>query len=401
MHLKAVFPRTVSYEFDSTYTYHSKSIFKYQTRTAMEFMQPEEELKLIAEYNRRFPYKVELHVHLDGAVRPETVLEIAREREMTDKLPHKTVEELNRDVILVEPSSLERLLLSFSYFMPIITGCRKAVSRIAYERCEDAAKHSIRYMEIRYSPHLFANTVDNGYATEKGDLTPRDVVLAVNEALERGMKDFGVTVRSILCCMTHQPEWAPEVLALCDEFRDQGVVGIDLAGMEFEPGTPAEECAIKKVFKKAEKCGIHRTVHAGESGTARAVKEAIDHFRAERVGHGYHAYDDRDVYEKVIREHIHLETCPISSIMSRACEADPQIHPLKQFVKDGVSYSINTDDPVVLGNTLTDDFKFAGDMGLTDEEIIRGIFNAARSCFASYDERKRIVRELKQVYGDH
>ncbi|XP_060588644.1 adenosine deaminase-like, partial [Ruditapes philippinarum] len=102
----------------------------------MEFMEPEEEAKLIAEFNQRFPYKVELHVHLDGAVRPETVIDIAKERGMLDDLPHKTAEELNRDVILVEPSSLERFLTSFSYFMPIISGYKKAVERIAYELCE-------------------------------------------------------------------------------------------------------------------------------------------------------------------------------------------------------------------------------------------------------------------------
>ncbi|WAR15795.1 ADA-like protein [Mya arenaria] len=332
----------------------------------MEFMNPEEERKLIVEYNTRFPMKVELHVHLDGSVRPETVLDIAKERDMLSSLPHKTVEELNRDVILVEPSSLDRLLQSFSYFMPIISGYKNAVSRIAYELCEDCAKHRIRYMEVRYCPQLFANSdVTNEYVGEPGTFTPRDVVVTVNEALARGMKDYDVTVKTILCCMTHKPDWAPEVLSLCKEFRDKGVVGIDLAGLEFQPGTPAEECALKKVFQEAAACGIHRTVHAGEIGTARAVREAIDEMKAERIGHGYHAYDDPEVYKKVINEHIHLETCPISSILTKACDSDVTKHPLRKSVKRLKSY----------------------------------IFNAARCCFSDVEERKSLVRQLKEVYG--
>lgn len=338
----------------------------------MEFLEPEKENKLIAVFNKRFPYKVELHVHLDGAVRPETVIDIARERGMLDSLPHKTADELNRDVILREPSSLERLLQSFTYFMPIICGYKPALSRVAYELCEECAIHRIQYMECRYSPHLFSNSVDDPvYCKTKGEFTPHDVVKTVNEALARGMKDYKVTVTSILCCLTDKPEWAAEVLDLCIEFQGQGVVGIDIAGQEFHPGVHPDDCELKRVFKKAAELGIRRTVHAGEIGTSQAVQEALDDMKAERIGHGYHAYDDKELYKKIVESQVHLETCPISSIITGACIQES--HPLKQFVKDGANYSINTDDPVVLGNTLTDDFSFAQDLGLSDEDIIKGV----------------------------
>ncbi|KAL4218106.1 hypothetical protein ACF0H5_022842 [Mactra antiquata] len=368
----------------------------------MEFMAPEEEAKLIAEFNKRFPYKVELHVHLDGAVRPETVIDIAKERGMLESLPHKNVDEFNRDVIVTKPSSLEIMLRSFGYFMPIISGYKNAVSRIAYEICEDCAKHKIKYMEVRYSPHLFASSVtDPEFEQTPGSFTPRDVVQTVNEGLARGMKEFDVKVNSILCCMTNRPDWSKEVLELCKEFKDQGVVAIDIAGQEFEPGKHYDDCEMKKVFREAAKCGIHRTVHAGEIGTAKAVQEALDDMLAERIGHGYHSIEDPDLYQRIIRDQVHLEACPISSIMTKACEEDHMKHPLREFVKHGVNYSINTDDPVVLGNTLTDDYKFAQDMGLTDNDIIRGIFNAARSCFASDEDKKKIIKELTKIYGPH
>lgn len=367
----------------------------------MEFMEPEEEAKLIAEFNQRFPYKVELHVHLDGAVRPETVIDIAKERGMLDDLPHKTAEELNRDVILVEPSSLERFLTSFSYFMPIISGYKKAVERIAYELCEDCAKHKIKYMEVRYSPHLLSNSLkDPAFTTTPGTFTPHDVVETVNEALARGMRDFDVKVNTILCCMTHRPEWSKEVVNLCKWYKCKGVVGIDLAGQEFVPGKEINECEHKQAFQEAAKWGIRRTVHAGEIGTYKAVQEALEDMCAERIGHGYGSIGHPDVYNVILQNQIHLETCPISSIMTKACDKDIQKHPLRQFVKDGINYGINTDDPVVLGNTLTDDYKFAQDMGLTDDDIIRGIFNSVRSSFATEEEKKKMEEDLVKVYGE-
>lgn len=363
-------------------------------------MSPEEEEVLIKEYNAKFPYKVELHLHLDGAVRLETILDIARERNMKDLLPHKTVEELTKDVILTEPSSLDRLLQSFAYISPILKGYKPATSRIAYELCEDCARHNIKYAEVRYSPHLLAKSLRTEPETYH-EYTPDHVVQTVNEAMERGMKDFGITMKTILCCITHREDWVDEVLELCKKYRGSGVVGIDIAGMEFKPGKDPSQCKFKKAFAEAAKCGIHRTVHAGEIGTAQAVKEALDHMKAERIGHGYHAYDDPEVYQRVIKEQVHLEICPISSVLTRACPADIQVHPLKAFVKDGVNFSLNTDDPVVLGNTLTDDFKVATDMGLSNDDIIKGIFNAARSCFASDEEKKQILDELTKAYGPH
>lgn len=361
-----------------------------------------ENKNLIEEYNKMFPFKIELHLHLDGAVRPETVLEIATERGMLESLPHKNVDELNSDVVLKEPCSLERLLLSFSYFMPIITGSKAALKRIAYEFCEDCARQNIKYTEVRYSPHLFANTGDDPeFSVVVGRFTPRDAVVAVNKGLAKGMKDFGIKVNTILCCMTHRPDWSKEVLELCKEFKGEGVVGIDLAGQEFHPGVHPDDCAHKRVFAEARICGIHRTVHAGEIGTFEAVKDALDHMEAERLGHGYHAYDDEETYQRVIREKIHLETCPISSILTKACHKDIQKHPLKVFVKDGVNFSINTDDPVVLGNTLTDDYHVAKRMGLSNKDIIKGIFNAARSSFATEEEKELILAELVDVYGEH
>ena len=91
-------------------------------------------------------------------------------------------------------------------FLFLFSGNSSALTRVAYEFCEDSAKHNIKYTEVRYCPHLFSNSVDNPEnAKVKGEFTPRDAVVAINEGLARGMKDFGIKVYTILCCMTHRP----------------------------------------------------------------------------------------------------------------------------------------------------------------------------------------------------
>lgn len=365
-------------------------------------MMESEEENVISEYNKKFPYKIELHIHLDGAVRPATILDIAKERGMLDNLPHKTVEEFTRDVVHTKPSSLEECLLSFSYFMPVLAGSKSALSRIAYEFCEDSARQNIRYTEVRYCPHLFSDSIDNpDYATGKGHFTPRDAIEAVHEGLEKGMKDFGIKVYSILCCMTHRPEWSKEIVELCKDYKDKGVVAMDLAGQEFHPGVDPDDCAHRQAFMEAKIYGIYRTVHAGEVGTHHAVLDALDHMFADRIGHGYHSVDNEATYHRIIREQVHLEVCPVSSIITKSLDQDIKKHPLKSFVRDGVNFSINTDDPTVLGNNMDEDYKACNEMGLTDNDLIKGIFNAARSCFAPEEVKLQILADLKRIYGEH
>ncbi|KAJ8322358.1 hypothetical protein KUTeg_000829, partial [Tegillarca granosa] len=174
-------------------------------------------------------------------------------------------------------------------------GDRDAISRIADEFCEDCSKHNIRYVEARYSPQLFASNEETPeYAQKHGDLTPREVVKIIY--------------------------WSNEIVSLADDFRNEGVVAVDLAG-GFKEGnaefTPDEH---KVAFNKAKTLNIHRTVHAGEAGPHTAVVEAIKELYAERIGHGYHCRDDENTYNLVRSNDIHLETCPISSICTGAVD---------------------------------------------------------------------------------
>ncbi|CAN9515614.1 unnamed protein product [Ophioblennius macclurei] len=269
--------------------------------------------------------KVELHVHLDGAIRVQTIVDTAKRRGI--KLPAYTTEEMTRRICLEEPATLTVFLGKFNEYMHVIAGDREAIKRIAYEFVEDKAKEKVIYVEVRYSPHFLANTKVKPipWNQQEGDLSPDEVVRLVNEGLREGEKAFNIKARSILCCMRHMPSWSMEVVELCKKYQHEGVVAIDLAGDESLncEANPEHRTA----YQEAERCGIHRTVHAGEVGPASVVKEAVDVLKAERIGHGYGTLQDQDLYTKLLDKNMHFEMCPISSKLTGACQPDFTTHP--------------------------------------------------------------------------
>ncbi|KAM4691627.1 adenosine deaminase [Rhinophrynus dorsalis] len=342
--------------------------------------------------------KVELHVHLDGSIKPETIVHFAKKREI--KLPADTAEGLLQHVSYKDPLSLTEFLGKFSHYMPAIAGDREAIKRIAYEFVEMKAKEGVIYVEVRYSPHFLANSkVDPiPWGQKEGDLTPDEVVDLVNQGLRKGEKAFNIKARSILCCMRHMPNWSADVVELCKKYQNDTVVAIDLAGdeslnCESYPGH-------RKAYEEAVKCGIHRTVHAGEVGPPSVVKEAVEVLKAERIGHGYHTIEDENLYKELLDKKMHFETCPWSSYLTGACHPDFTKHPVNQFMKDKANYSLNTDDPLIFGSTLDLDYSIAlQHMNFTEEEFKRVNINAAQSCFLPENEKKELLYKLYEAYG--
>ncbi|XP_034445957.1 adenosine deaminase [Hippoglossus hippoglossus] len=342
--------------------------------------------------------KVELHVHLDGAIRVQTILDVAKRRGI--RLPANTVEEMTSQIILEEPATLTKFLGKFAEYMHVIAGDREAIKRIAYEFVEDKAKEGVIYVEVRYSPHFLANTkVDPlPWNQKEGDLSPDEVVHQVNEGLSEGERAFHIKARSILCCMRHMPSWSMDVVELCKKYCKEGVVAIDLAGdeslnCEANPGH-------RKAYEEAERCGIHRTVHAGEVGPASVVKEAVEVLKAERVGHGYRTLEDPVLYKKLLAQNMHFEVCPISSKLTGACDPDFSKHPAVTFRKDKANYSLNTDDPLIFNSTLHLDYSTALKyMGFTEEEFKRVNIKSAESSFLPEKEKKELLHKLYEAYG--
>lgn len=342
--------------------------------------------------------KVELHVHLDGAIRLKTVLDVAKRRGIS--LPVSMEEELKELCTVNEPATLTEFLGKFSHFMHVIAGDREAIKRIAYEFVETKAKEGVIYVEARYSPHFLANkgVEPLPWDQKPGDITPDDVVDLVNQGFKEGEQAFKTKARSILCCMRHMPNWSMEVVELCKKFHKDGVVAIDLAGdesmnCESYPGH-------KKAFEEAVRSNVHRTVHAGEVGPASVVREAVEVLKAERIGHGYHTLEDQNLYKQLLHQNMHFEMCPVSSRLTGACEPDFSKHPLITFKKDKANYSLNTDDPTIFNSTLNSDYEVVQKyMDFTEEEFKRLNINAAKSCFLPEKEKEKLLNQLYEAYG--
>lgn len=333
-----------------------------------------------------FP-KVELHLHLDGAARFDTLLELSVQKDIS-LAGAKTVEELKKVLVTHEPANLSKVLEAFEIFLPVIRGDLAAIERVAYELCEDQHNNGVVYFEGRYSPHLL---LCNDYP----EVTAAHVVAAVKKGFDRGEKQFGIKARSILCCIRGLDKKFPQlILDLATDLKQLGVVAIDVAGSahgadeQYEPEVVA-------AFQEAFKRGIHRTVHAGESGGPKEVLRAIEDMHAERIGHGYRVMRDEQMYidNFVTSKAVHLEACPYSSVMTGAVPLDWKNHPISRWAKDDVNFSISRDDPTCFDNSMLSELTLAHkQVGLDVHQLWKAQLNAARSCFLPEDEKAELVK---------
>ncbi|XP_068236268.1 adenosine deaminase-like isoform X2 [Palaemon carinicauda] len=364
--------------------------------------------------------RVQLHIHLDGAIRHETLWEVMRKKGL--KLPGSGSLDDFRDSLKVkEPQDLAHFLKGFQNFFDCLIGDLEVIERISYEFVEDQAKQSVAYCETRFCPQLFlpgdtghlngsvngsSEASSNGKCLPNGDgcLQSDDIVKAVLKGIKRGEEDFGTKVRVILCCIRGCSQWSWDILRLCEEFRDQGVVAIDIAGDEAGSG---EEANINDpvdiaVFQAAKEKGIHRTVHSGEAGPAQCVQVAVETYGAERIGHGYRVIEDEAIYDMCKREGIHFETCPHSSYLTGAIKSlkcASKRHPVLRFAEDEASFSISTDDPTITFTTLSDEYRLLSQWGFTEAQITRANFDAAKHCFLPEREKQLLLQELRKAYG--
>ncbi|CAL2046239.1 unnamed protein product [Caenorhabditis brenneri] len=334
----------------------------------------------------KFP-KVELHLHFEGAVRVETLFDIAKQKGVS-LAGAKTVQELRKALETHEPANLAKVLEAFEIFLPIIKGDLVAIERMAYELCEDQHKNGVVYFEGRYSPHLMLSN-------DHPEVTAEKVVEAVKRGFDRGEKQFGIKARSIICCIRGLDKKFPQtILDLATDFKHLGIVAIDVAGTahgadeQYEPEVVA-------AFQEAFKRGVHRTVHAGESGGPKEVHRAIHEMHAERIGHGYRVMRDEQMYIEnfVNSKSIHLESCPYSSVMTGAVPLDWKNHPIIRWAKDDVNFSISRDDPTCFDNSMLSELALAHEqIGLDIHQLWKAQLNAAKACFLPDDEKAELVK---------
>ncbi|MEO5588982.1 MAG: adenosine deaminase [Gemmatimonadaceae bacterium] len=335
---------------------------------------------LTSDQLRRIP-KAELHCHLDGSVRPATLLELGREYRID--LPADSVDALRDYMLVSDAKSLEDYLKRFEVTVSVMQTA-DAIERIAYELGGDAAADGVRYIEVRNAPILNSRgSLDMGAALE-----------AQLRGLAKAEDEYGIIARSIVCSLRQlKPETSLELAQLAVAYRDQGVVAFDLAGGE--AGFPASDHI--DAFNYARKHNLAVTIHAGEGDGARSVRDAVHKCGANRLGHATRLIEDPALTQYVNDRRIGLEICLTSNVQTHAAKSY-ETHPLREYFDRGMNLTLNTDNRLMSGTTLTDEYAFAQrHLGFALDELFTLALNGFELAFLPWEER---VALLKSVSAD-
>lgn len=333
-------------------------------------------LSIFSSKLRQLP-KAELHCHLDGSVRPSTLLELGREARV--QMPKHTPEELAEFMRVDDARTLEDYLRRFDVTVSVMQ-TEEALERIAYELAEDAAEDGVRYIEVRNAPML--NVVRG--------LTLVQAIEAPLRGLRRAEKEFGIIGRFIVCALRHYtPEDSLAMAQLAVEFKNEGVVAFDLAGGE--KGNPAARHV--EAFRYAREHNLAVTVHAGEGDGAESVREAVHICGANRIGHGTRLIEDPELTQYVNDRRIALEICLTSNVQTRVADSY-EAHPLREYFDRGLNVTLNTDNRLMSGTTLTDEYVHAAErLGFTVDELAGIALNGFESAFLPWEERVMLIEE--------
>jgi len=325
--------------------------------------------------------KAELHCHLDGSLRLETMLDIARAEAKLDLLPADDVEGLQEILLKIDHSeTLEAYLSWFRYTIPLMQTA-SALARIAYELAEDNARENVRYLEVRFGPILH---------TEEG-LSLEAIIDAVLEGLSQAEKDFGIRTALIICGLRDRFESASLRQAeLASAYRGKGVVAFDLAGGE--AGHPPKHHL--PAFYHARNNLLNMTIHAGESWGPDSIEQAIFVCGAHRIGHGTTLYQDLNLMQYFLDHQIPLEICPTSNVQTHIVQ-DLETHPLRQYVAFGIPVTVNTDNRLFSRTTVTDELWRVHTASAVPAHQMREIvLNGFRFSFLPWDEKQEMLRSV-------
>ncbi len=326
---------------------------------------------------RRFP-KVELHRHLEGAVRPATILDLFR-KNRREYLDTPLCEILPRIQITGAERSLADFLAKFEFFMPCIHTASD-ISRITAEVIEDCANDGIVYAELRFSPAFIRRLTGLSYSE------------AVEAVLE-GARGAGHAIPVNFILIVPQPEGertAWDTVRLAADYLSDGVTGVDIADDTRAFGL--EEYVCPMAWARANGLGV--TIHAGEAEGPSSVRAAVEQLGATRIGHGVRSIEDDRVIEMLVERGTLLEVCPTSNVHTQAAPSIPE-HPLPRLIERGVSICLNTDDPGISNITLTGEYTLVQEaFELSRADLVLMNVRAARHAFAGDEQRAALMERL-------
>lgn len=315
--------------------------------------------------------KVELHRHLEGSLRIDTLRQIAIEKGLS--LPEPGLPAL----VQVQPGEG----LNFTNFLAKFKTLRlffdspEVIARLAREAVEDAAEDGVMHFELRFTPLALARA--QGFALA-------DVMDWVAHAARDAARKAGIGLRLIASCNRHEPvQAAEEVAALALERTAVGFAGLDLAGNEAEfPAAP-----FIGVMRAAKEAGLRITIHAGEWGGPSNIRQAIEDFGADRIGHGVCVLSDPYTTDLARERGTVFEVCPTSNYQSGVVRTVGE-HPLPRMLRAGLKVAICTDDPSISGITLTGEHRLAVEsLGITEAELLHSVRTAAEAAFLPEPEK--------------
>ena len=323
---------------------------------------------------------VELHRHLDGNVRLQTILDLGRKHNLP--LPAWDLAGLRPHIQVNGPQpGVMAFIARFQWQVGVMVDY-DAVRRIACENVEDAKIDGIDYIELRFSPWFMA---------EAHGLDPAGVVEAVVDGTRLGQTQFGVKVNLIgILSRTYGPDVAAKELQALLSQRAR-IAALDLAGDEAH--FPAD--LFREHFRRARDAGWHITVHAGEIAGPASIWEALRGLGAERIGHALHAVEDPLLMEHLAGHKIGVESCLTSNVQT-SCVADYPAHPLRTFLEAGFPATLNTDDPGISAIDLPHEYNVAAARaGLTQPQIRQAQVNALQVAFLTDLEKQTLLNNRK------
>lgn len=323
---------------------------------------------------------IDLHRHLEGAIRLETILELGHKHNLL--LPAWDLEGLRPHVQVTEP---QPGVMAFITKIELVVGVMvdyQVCSRIAYENVQDAQREGLDYLELRFSPLFMA---------EPHGLDPDGVVDAVVDGVARGVSDTGLKVNLVgILSRTYGPKVAWKELEALLRSADS-LVAIDLAGDEANfPGHMFVDH-----FRKVRASGLAVTAHAGESAGPESIWQAINELGAVRIGHAVHALDDPTLVAFMAENSIGVEANLTSNVQTSTVP-DYASHPVRRFLESGLLATLNSDDPGISGIDLAHEYEVAAPAaGLSQEQIRQAQKNALAVAFLSSGEKQILLSNKK------
>lgn len=323
--------------------------------------------------------KVELHRHLEGTWRLETLKDIAHQYKLSLPEPFQQLVQVQPG----DPFTVGNFLRKFQVLRRFYRS-PEVIERLTYEAIEDAAADHIRYLELRFTP--VALTRAEGFAL-------KDAVEWVVCSAQQASRHFGMITRLIASVNRHESvALAEETAELAKRYLDRGIVALDLAGNEADFSARP----FLDVFHRAQKTGLRLSVHAGEWGGVENVREALDVLHADRICHGVRIMDDPDLVKKAAECHIPFEVCLTSNLQSGVVSSLAD-HPLPAMLAAGLNITLNTDDPGIEQITLSDEYCQAVEqVGLARPILFERILAAAQAAFLPDGEKVQLVNELSK-----